>query len=64
MLHSVSAMEGAQNGRLDNAGSKDRWLAGLLGLSGAGLQNNHDIKLYKGQKLTRKLGAWTARGIS
>ena len=36
-LHSVSAMEGAQNRRLDNTGSKDRWLTALLGLGNAGV---------------------------
>ena len=44
-LHSVSAMEGAQNRRLDNAGSKGRWLSGLLRLGNAGVWNNHGIEL-------------------
>ena len=57
----MSAVEGAQNRRLDNADSKDRRQTGWLGLGGAGERNNNGIELYKGvtfiQKLTRKLGA-------
>ena len=55
----MSAMEGAQNKRLDDAGFKDRGLTGLLALGGADVWKNNGIALYKEiavvQKLTYKL---------
>ena len=58
-LHSVSAIEGAQNRRLDDAKLRDRGLSELLALGGAGVSNNNGIVPYKDivvvQKLSHKL---------
>ena len=55
----MSAMEGAQNRRLDDAELRDRGLSGLLALGGAGVSNNNGIVPYKEiaavQKLSHKL---------
>ena len=55
----MSAMEGAQNRRLDDAELRDRGLSGLLALGGSGVSNNSGIVPYKEiavvQKLTHKL---------
>ena len=55
----MSAMEGAQNRRLDDAEIRDRGLSGLLTLGGAGVSNNNRIVPYREiavvQKLTHKL---------
>ena len=76
-LHSMSAMEGAQNRRLENAGSKDGWLIGLAGRCWRVEQPWH--RTIKGDcfhsethsQIGSSLGstvvkgsAWTASGIS
>ena len=55
----MSAMEVAQNRRLDDTDFRDRGLSGLVALRGDGVWSNNEIVPYKEivivQKLTHKL---------